>query len=288
MPPLFWNLFFSSILLPLVAILLLFRTPLRPVGSWMASLFMAAGLAGFSVLAAPWGWFGLWVRYAILALFVVALAFSILNKRTAPEPRAASMVMKALIGFFFGGVAIGVLRAHEVPPNAISLRMPLTHGEYLVAHGGSTAPANIHFSDAKQKYAVDFVKLGAMGMRARGVYPADPRQFAIFGDTVVSPCDGIVAATTNSFRDDSIDPKNPLGNEIVLRCGDADIVLAQLQQNSIAVKPRQRVTIGTPLARAGNSGASPEPHLHVHAERNGAAVPVLFDGHWLVRNAVVP
>lgn len=280
----FWNLFFSSILLPLIAIVLLWRTPLRPLSSWTATVFMAAGLTGFSVLAAPWGWFGLWVRYAIALLFLAALVRSALRKNIGREPRPASMVMKALIGFFFGGVAVGVLRAHVVPPQPIALHMPLTGGTVFVAHGGSSAPANIHFGDTKQRYAVDFVKLGAMGMRARGIYPTDPRAYAIFGATVVSPCAGTVTETIDGFRDDLIDPKNPLGNRVSIRCGDATIVLAQLQRGSIAVKARQNVGIGTPLARAGNSGASPEPHLHVHAEREGIGAPMLFDGRWLVRN----
>ena len=283
----FWNLFFSSILLPLVAIALLYRTAFRPLSAWIATLLMAAGLVGFSVLAAPWGWFGLWVRYAIAVLFVVALVRSLLRKGEAAEPRPASMVMKALIGFFFGGVAIGVMRGHAVPPHPIALHLPLRGGTYLVAHGGSSAPSNIHFQDAKQRYAVDFVKLGAYGMRAHGIYPKDPRAFAIFGANVLSPCDGVVADTLDGMRDDLIDPKNPLGNRVSIRCGDATIVLAQLQRGSIAVKRGANVASGTVIGRVGNSGASPEPHLHVHAEREGIAAPMLFDGQWLVRNDTV-
>jgi len=30
-----------------------------------------------------------------------------------------------------------------------------------------------------------------------------------------------------------------------------------------------------------------EPHLHIHAERNGAGVGILFHGRWLVRNSVI-
>ena len=85
----------------------------------------------------------------------------------------------------------------------------------------------------------------------------------------------------------SLDEKNPAGNHVIVRCGDANMTLAHLQRGSVAVRAGAHVTRGTPLGRVGNSGMSTEPHLHVHAERDGAAVPLRFDGRWLVRNAIV-
>src|SRR6185295_2276858 len=120
-------------------------------------------------------------------------------------------------------------------------------------------------------YAVDFVKLYPAGFRARGLFPKDPHAYAIYGDDVVSPCDGTVLAVRGEAKD-------PLGTKAVLRCGDADVTLAQLVPGSVVVRAGARVARGASLARAGSSGASPEPHLHIHAERNGLAVPITFDG----------
>jgi hypothetical protein len=281
-----FNLFFSTILLPLITIVLLWRRPRRPLSGWITTLIMAAGVTGFSVLVAPWGWFGVPVRFAIALLFVIALIVSLRRPipETPPEDSAIRMFVKVLVGMFFGAVAVGALRARSVPPNPIDLAFPLKGGTYLVAHGGSGPAANLHAQDAKQRYAVDFVKLNAAGMRARGIHPADPSAHAIFGAAVVAPCDGTVVAAVDQFADASPDPKNPLGNHVALRCGDAMIYLAQLQRGSIAVRNGMRVGRGTLLARAGHSGLSIEPHLHVHAERNDAAVPVTFEGRWLVRN----
>lgn len=284
-----FNLFLSTIFLPVIGIVLLWRRPRRPFGAWLTTFLMAAGVAGFSLLAAPWGFFGVPVRIVLAVAFAAALVSSLrrpFDPDPIPEPAVRSIV-KVAIGFFFGGVAIGVLRAHEVPPRPVDLHLPMRNGTYLVMHGGSTAAANAHFMDAKQRYAVDFVRLNAAGFRARGIFPADPRAYAIFGSDVLSPCDGNVISAIDGLSDGIPDATHPFGNHVVLRCGDALVTIAQLQRGSVAAKAGAPIAAGAPLGRAGNSGLSPEPHLHIHAERGGQGVAMRFEGRWLVRNAIV-
>jgi len=271
---------------------MLWRRARRPVAGWVTTFIAAAGVVGFSVFVAPWGWFGLPVRYLLVVLFVAATVLS-LRRPPAEETRRDSplaVIVKVLLGVLFGVVAIGVLKGHEMPPGVVDLAFPLRGGAYIVVHGGSTSPANIHNFHPAQKYALDIVKLNAAGMRARGFYPDALDRYAIFGVEVVSPCDGIVRRTVDGLPDQTpgtADAKNPAGNHVVIRCGDVDVVLAQLGRGSVAVRPAAAVRKGQLLGLAGNSGNTTEPHLHVHAERNGAAVPATFDGRWLVRNSVV-
>ncbi len=287
-----WNILFATILLPLVTIVLLWRRPRQPTAGWLAALVLAAGLVGFSVMAAPWGWFGVPLRFLIALLFLVAVGMSL---RNPPQPEATPtspfrVLLMALIGMFFGVVAVGVIRAHRVPFGAVDVGFPLTRGTYLVAQGGSEPAANIHAQHKGQRYAVELVKLNSAGMRARGIYPNDAEAYAIFGDAVVSPCDGTVLTAVDAFPDApriSLDEKNPLGNHVTLRCGDVDVTLAHLRRGSVAVRTGAPVTRGTPLGQAGNSGTSTEPHLQIHAERSGAGVPLRFDGKWLVRNTMI-
>ena len=278
-----WNLLFSSVLLPLITIALLGRRSRRPLAGWFTTFMLATGVVGFSLLAAPWAFFGLPVRYLIATLFVVAVIVSLTRNREPAEETGMRMFVKVLIGMFFGAVAIGVLNAHSVPKPSLDLGVPLTKGTYLVLHGGSRPAANVHLP----QYAVDFVKLNAFGSRARGITPSDLKDYAIFGDVVVSPCDGTVVSTVDRFADGTPDAKNPLGNLVALRCGDATVFLAHLQRGSVSVRPGATVRRGTSLARVGSSGVSPEPHLHVRAERGGKPLAVTFEGRWLVRNAVV-
>jgi len=287
-----WNILFVTIILPLVTIALLGRRPRRPLAGWLATLVLATGLTGFSVLAAPWGWFGVPLRFVIVLLFAVALGMSL---RRSPQPDATPtspfrILLMMLIGLFFGSTAVGVLLAYNVPAGAIDVGFPLTGGTYIVGQGGSGPAANYHAQEPAQRYAVDVMKLNRAGMRARGLYPDDAQAYEIFGHPVVSPCDGTVIAAVDAFPDASrisLDTKNPVGNHVVVRCGDVDVTLAHFQRGSVAVRSGTHVTRGTLLGRVGNSGNSTEPHLHIHAERNGAGVPLLFDGRWLVRNTII-
>lgn len=288
-----FNLFFFTILLPLITSAVLARHSRRPFGAWFTTLVMAAGVSGFSVLAAPWGWFGVPVRFVVAAVFLIALIVSL--RRGSVEADAAQStpiraLVKVVVGVFFGGVAIGVLRAHSVPPGAIDVAFPLTRGSYIVGQGGSHSAANYHAQHPVQRYALDIAKLNRAGLRARGIYPNDARAYAIFGATVVSPCDGTVVVAADAFPDAariSLDEKNPAGNHVIVRCGDVNITLAHLQRGSVAVRTGATIARGAPIGRVGNSGNSTEPHLHVHGERNGAGVPLRFDGQWLVRNTIV-
>jgi murein DD-endopeptidase MepM/ murein hydrolase activator NlpD len=286
-----WTLFFSSILLPLITIALLGRRPRKPRSGWIATFFMAAGMCGFAFFAAPWSWFGVAVRWLIAVLFLTATIVSLRRDAVASnEESPLRMVVKILIGVLFGSVAIGVIRAYQPPSRPADLAFPLRGGRFMVVHGGSTSAANVHHSDAKQRYAVDLVKVNGMGFRARGVYPADLTRYGIYGAPVFSPCDGTILDVVDGHADQPrglMDTRNPLGNHIVIRCGDIDVTLAQLQPRSIAVKKGAAIAVRAPIGRAGNSGSTTEPHLHVHAERNGEGVPVTFDHRWLVRNTIV-
>lgn len=281
-------LFILTVLLPLTVVAMLWRRARQPRGAWLATLFLAAGVVGFSVFVAPWGIFGLPLRYALAVLFVAAVVRS-LRRAPAPDARQESplrALVKVLLGFTFGAVAIGALRGHAVPPGAIDLSFPLSGGSFLIGHGGSTSPSNMHHSHPAQTYALDIVKLNAAGMRARGIFPEDLTQYAIFGAPVHSPCDGVVKAAIDGFPD-TRDQKRVAGNHVVIRCRDTDVWLAHLRRGSVAVRPGAPVRTGQFLGHVGNSGNTTEPHLHVHAERNGAGVAATFNGDWLVRNDVV-
>jgi hypothetical protein len=198
--------------------------------------------------------------------------------------------VKILLGLLFGSVALGAIAGRSVPPGAIDLRFPLQDGTFVVGHGGSSAPVNMHNPDPAKRYAVDLMALNAALMRARGLFPSDLASYRVFGAKVLSPCDGVVRAVVDGLDDlppGGGDPKNEAGNHVVLRCGDADVVLAHLKRGSVVVRTGSPVQAGQLIGNVGNSGLSGEPHLRIHAERNGQAVPARFEGEWLVRNEVV-
>ena len=88
------------------------------------------------------------------------------------------------------------------------------------------------------------------------------------------------------------DPVNRLGNHVILRCGPAEIVFAHMRRGSVVVAAGDEVASGDRLGAVGNSGASTEPHLHIHAQRpapegappiSGEPLGLRIDGRFLVR-----
>jgi murein DD-endopeptidase MepM/ murein hydrolase activator NlpD len=125
--------------------------------------------------------------------------------------------------------------------------------------------------------------------------PADPKQYFVFGIPVIAPCEGEVIQALDGLPDMQIpiqDEAHLAGNHIILRCGNADILLAHFRNNSVLVHKGQKLLVGSPVAQVGNSGESGEPHLHIHAQAHGTAdapfsgapIPILINGRYLVRN----
>jgi murein DD-endopeptidase MepM/ murein hydrolase activator NlpD len=73
------------------------------------------------------------------------------------------------------------------------------------------------------------------------------------------------------------------------------VLLAHLQKDSVNVSAGDTVTTATLLGKVGNTGNTSEPHLHLHAERDGepgeildgTAVPITIDGRFLVRGSLI-
>jgi hypothetical protein len=239
---------------------------------------------------------------------VAALALRRALARGPGEPGGwvALAVSIALLGVggWYGARAVA---GRALPPvEVVDIAMPFGPGRYLVGHGGSNPLVNGHMrtldeSVARfrpwrgQSYAVDFFGLGPWGLRARGLRPAVPTAYAIFGRSLHAPCAGRVIAAHGTAPDLEVpqqDAVNRLGNHVILDCDGVWIVLAHLRQGSVAVAPGDAVRTGARLGAVGNSGASSEPHLHIHAQRpaaegappiSGAPLPMRIAGRYLVR-----
>ena len=142
------------------------------------------------------------------------------------------------------------------------------------------------------------MELNVLGARANGLYPRSLPDYAIFGETLYSPCNGTIANLVNDLPNlapGESDRKNLAGNHILLRCKGAEILMAHLLKGSITSKAGTLVKTGEPIAKIGNSGNTSEPHLHIHARKvntgkailAGEGLPITFDGKFLVRNSLL-
>jgi hypothetical protein len=256
----------------------------------------------------PW-----WTPYAYAVLFVLAIALSLARSSARRDAPGTGPVTQAALVFYvcaggFGLYQAGTALYGRIPPHEapIKLAFPLREGRYLIANGGASININAHMRtlDAAvprfqawrgQSYGVDIVQLDGFGFRADGLLPSAPKAYRIYGAKVFAPCTGTVVSTTDGVPDMPVpetDRAHMLGNAVILRCGQADVVLAHLRPGSIKPAAGARIDAGALIGEVGNSGNSDEPHLHIHAQTPGSAhqpisgrpIPITFGKAYLVRN----
>ncbi|MBT4838323.1 MAG: peptidoglycan DD-metalloendopeptidase family protein [Methylococcales bacterium] len=105
-----------------------------------------------------------------------------------------------------------------------------------------------------------------------------------FGQEVLSPVRGRVVKVIHYLADNSIgsvDTVNNWGNEITIEDARGFMVkLAHFANQSIYVVEGQIVEVGTVLGLCGNSGQSPQPHIHIQVQYGisvtAATMPFVF------------
>jgi hypothetical protein len=254
----------------------------------------------------PW-----WMPYLYGLLFVVSLFIAL--QRHNPKRKFPShwlgwtaIIILTALGVFVGNEAVQSWAGQFPPPiTPVDLALPLREGNYLILNGGNDIRINAHLKTLDesvpnfrayrgQSYGVDLIKIDPFGWRAKGVVPSDPAAYQIYGQSVFAPCSGKVVQAIDGFPDLTIpqtDLVNRTGNHVILRCGHADVVLAHFRPQSLSVRVGMDVQVGDRLAEVGNSGASDEPHLHIHAQRPGTPaaplssdpLPMQFAGQFLIR-----
>lgn len=291
-----------QILLPLFMIGWLW-SPMKDRLTWLLHATYGTAYLLFIGIVGQWSFLTLHARSAFALLFVASVVASAWRQRRKPwrAPDSPSFFREhgmsvAMAALFFGlsGYALSGYRFSEPP---IDLRFPLGAGRWVVGQGGDNAIINHHNRNAGQRYALDVAGLNAYGARASGLFPEALDRYVIYRRDVLSPCDGAVTSVRGDLAD-NIPPQTmrgePAGNHVVIDCGTAHVLLAHFAQGEVDVTVGQMLQAGHLLGKAGNSGNSTEPHLHIHAfrgsngdYRKGTGVPMLFDGRFLVRNSVI-
>lgn len=124
----------------------------------------------------------------------------------------------------------------------------------------------------KWRHAIDFVRCDENG-RMHKSSGKNLKDYLIFGMDILAPVPGNVVACSDHLPDNPIgrvDHINNWGNYIILKTPDGVYVeLSHLKEKSLLVKQGDYVALGDALAKCGNSGLSPVPHLHIQAQRSG-------------------
>jgi len=132
------------------------------------------------------------------------------------------------------------------------------------------------------KYAYDFViKYENKTYKNQGHYLED---YYCFGESVLSPVDGYVIDCRHDLVDNyigAVDKVNNWGNFIIIKTLSGHFVeISHLMQYSLTVKNGDYVKVNTIIGKCGNSGYSPQPHIHIQMQKfsmlGSATIPFCF------------
>jgi len=287
--------------------------PRSLLGFWSMAIgtgvgVIALGYAGLWLFP-PW-----WTPHVLGALLIAAVATSLLRSKRATiwPPGILGRVVAvgfATLGLVAANTTRKALSEAAIPSGpAMDLALPLGPGRYLVANGGAGMTLNAHVDALDHSlpahwawrgtvYGADLVAIDSWGSRAVGVMPADPNHYHIFGMPVLAPGAGDVVVAVDGLPDMLVpeqDGRHLAGNHVILRCEGSDSVLGHFRRGSLRVSVGNGLEQGVVVGEVGNSGASSEPHLHIHAQTVGSPdapfsgapipIPIRIRGRFLVRN----
>ncbi len=237
----------------------------RPgLGSFVLGLVAAALAAlGCAAFANALG------DYGLPALSIPFVAATLLLLAAVRHARRGIIPMLALPALPERQAEIERLaRSRLGAPGSLPLSPPFM-GEWRV-YQGFDGP---HTHRGQWRHALDFfIAENGKSFRDEGAVLAD---YLCFGLPVIAPVAGEVVAVKDDLPDNPpglAETRENWGNHIVIRAASGQHVwLAHLRQGSVAVALGAWVRVGERLGACGNSGRSPQPHLHLHVQAGAKA-----------------
>lgn len=280
-----------------LSIFLMYRASRKPLADLVFTAVLAGFLALFIYLYGMWVFLSIYLKYVFGVLFLLCAGwFFIRRKQTL---RARPIWLKFFFTILLGIAIVLYFTGTTGKPQTVELDFPLKKGRYFVLQGGKGLPTNLfHFSLRGAIYAMDIVKLNKYGNRANTVFSRNLEDYAIFGDTIYSPCAGKVVRAYGG-NPDNIPPNMERGpkntNMVVIEGEHYTVFMGHLKKGSVMVQEGDVVKMGQPLGCVGNSGFSSEPHLHiqVHEIEKGrpwyASTPlyIRFNGRSYLLNEMI-
>jgi murein DD-endopeptidase MepM/ murein hydrolase activator NlpD len=145
-----------------------------------------------------------------------------------------------------------------------SLHLPFW-GEWTVSQGYDGEYT--HKGDWSK--AVDFVLTDEM-KSTHGQLSRQCENYYCYNKPVVAPADGLIVGIVDNIADNEpgkVNTHQNWGNTIIIKhLNDLFTQMSHLKSGSFKVRTGDYVKQGDMLALCGNSGRSPEPHLHIQAQ----------------------
>jgi hypothetical protein len=296
-----WVAVLLSSVLPFLAIGWLWKRTARNKLDWVVTLSLVGAFSLLAFIATPWAMTSYYLRYVLVVLFALAVYFSFRKAKKVHLQSPFSIrnklaiTINVIVLLALLPLDLMAIDTYFYPARSVELAFPLSDGAYYVIQGGNnviTSPFHRTGPDNQEDYAIDIVKLNWTGNRATGVLPLQLSSYAIFGETVHSPCSGQVIEVVDGLPDNPIGGIGDISNHIVIRCKGVRVSLAHMRSGSLLMRDGQFIEEGQPIGKVGNAGHTSEPHLHMHAVRDATVnslepMPISFNGKVLSLNSII-
>lgn len=232
------------------------------------SVFLINGTAG----AVAWALAKLFFAPigVLLSLISLILMIICLVRKKKVIEKSITLLLALILAFPIL-MLFNVIRV-EYPANinkvmpSITVRWPLKE-KTIVGWGGNTVETNApHAIWASERWAYDLV------MEPNSIGSKKIEDYGIYDKEIVAPISGTVVEAYNKERD--IEPTREdflsmEGNHVYIKIDETGtyLLLNHFKKGSILVKTGDYVSEGKVIGRVGNSGATSEPHLHIHHQR---------------------
>lgn len=154
-----------------------------------------------------------------------------------------------------------------IDENSLALRPPVS-GTWQIYQGFFGR----HTHKPPWHYSVDLIK--TVEGRSFDNGGKSVEDYYCFGKPILAPAYGTVVRLEKSIKDNApgeVDVVNAWGNFLLIKLDYGGYLkLAHLMEDSLKVDVDSRVVPGQMLAQCGNSGRSPQPHLHMHVQEEAS------------------
>ena len=275
-----------------------------------------------------WAYLSFYLKWVFAVLYIIVFILTVQkrNRSGAGGKGIGSwryVFFRVLFTAAITFLVFGYFEGANFPGKAVDLKFPFRTGKYYVMQGGANRvvnPAHRNYSVNQYGFAMDISKLYSFDNRADGIMPSNVKDYAIYGDTVLSPCDGkiiLMVDTVHTNLPGYFNIRNVHGNHVIIQAKGYRVFLAHFIKKHIFVKEGESVKAGQPIGLAGNSGFSAEPHLHVNVLKDydlnpdeyklddknkdanrpnhnyddyrysGKSTPFTFDGEYYIMNDII-
>jgi len=313
-------LYIQYLIIPTILSVWIFKSKNKCILDWLLKVVITGGCIIIIKFTGSFQYsIGCYTFYLVILLYFIFVLLSLKRLkglsficREIHIRRIAGYLLAFVLISMFFSIFVHIIESFSYDTEPIYLNFPFRDGTYVIAEGGNGAKSplvNYHFQDKpnkmqgynnSMKYANDIIKINKFGFACssmefrKGIFlPDELSEYYIFSETLYSPCDGTVVYTEDNYTDELPDNNkryNNTGNGIVIKYEDIYIMMWHLKKDSVIVKSGDTVKVGQPIAKAGNSGHSSVPHLHIQASKEnwlkGESVPIIFDNKLPMKNTI--